>query len=112
MTGLGMEMRAYWRAVIDIGNGRTVLQARTQHVGKHKTVLNVERNLPAGGHCELALLPPREHPDGDVPQVRGRAEIVTSVLSSDQFKITVRWLDMDDNSRRLLDEKLQAASKK
>lgn len=107
-----MEMRAYWRAFISIGNGGTVLQARTQHVGKNKAVLNVERYLPAGGHCELALLPPREYPDGEITQVRGRAEIVTSVLASDQFKITVRWLDMDDNSKRLLDEKIQTALKK
>ncbi|MFH2135563.1 MAG: hypothetical protein ABII81_10390 [Pseudomonadota bacterium] len=107
-----MEMRAYWRALISIGNGVAVLQARTQQVGMNKAVLNVERYLPAGGHCELALMPPREYPDGEIRQVRGRAEILTSVLASEQFKITVRWLDMDDNSKRLLDEKLQAASKK
>jgi hypothetical protein len=44
--------------------------------------------------------------------MRGRAEILCSVLTADQFQITVRWLDMDDNSKRLLDEKLQAAARK
>ncbi|GAB5606261.1 hypothetical protein [Sideroxyarcus sp. TK5] len=107
-----MEIRAYWRAVIRLGNGGAVLQARTQHVGRHKAVLSVGRNLPAGGQCELALMPPRAEPEGESLQVRGRAEIVTSVLASEQFKITVRWLDMDENSKRLLEEKLQAASGK
>jgi hypothetical protein len=107
-----MEIRVNWRAAIMFGNNGNVLQGRAQRIGRSKAMISVDRNLPAGGHCELALLPPRELPHGAAPQVRGRAEILCSVLAADQFQITVRWLDMDENSKRLLEEKLQSAARK
>lgn len=107
-----MEIRVNWRAALVFGSGGRVLQGRAQRIGRNKALISVDRNLPTGGHCELALMPPREQPDGNAPQVRGRAEILFSVLSADQFQITLRWLDMDDNSKRLLDEKIQSAARK
>ena len=107
-----MEIRVNWRAALVFGSGGRVLQGRVQRIGRNMALVSVDRNLPTGGHCELALMPPVEQPGGTTPQVRGRAEILLSVLSVDQFKIALRWLDMDDNSKRLLDEKLQSAARK
>jgi hypothetical protein len=107
-----MEIRVNWRAAIMFGSNGNVLQGRAQRIGRSKALISVDRNLSTGGHCELALMPPRELPNGDAPQVRGRAEILCSVLAADMFQITVRWLDMDENSKRLLEEKLQSAARK
>jgi len=103
------ELRVNWRAEIKMG--KAVLGGRTSRLFKDKVTLNVDRNLRPGGHCELALLSPKETPDGEQRKVCGRAEILTSVLSIGQFQITVRWLDLDNESRQLLDEKIQAASR-
>jgi hypothetical protein len=107
-----MQIRVNWRAAIMFGSNGNVLQGRAQRIGRSKALISVDRNLPAGGYCELALMPPCEQPGGNAPQMRGRAEILCSVLAADMFQITVRWLDMDENSKRLLEEKLQSAARK
>ncbi|MDD2701035.1 MAG: hypothetical protein PHH36_07315 [Sideroxydans sp.] len=102
----------YWRAALAFGSDGNILQGRTYRIGRNKAVLSVDRNLPAGGRCKLILMPPKESIDGEVSKVYANAEIETSVLASDHFQITVRWLDMDEMSKRVLDEKISSASTK
>lgn len=106
------SIRASWRAAIVPGNGGRVIYGRSNRVGKSNVVVGVDQNLKPGFRCNLALMLPKSRPDMAEQIIQGRGEVVMSVLSSMQFQVTVKWLDLDGNSEGLLDDLIQRTVKK
>lgn len=100
-------IRTSWRAAIVLGEGERVIHGRARRVGRSVVTVGTEHSLRPGYRCTLALILPRGTPGAAGQVVEGKAEVVVSVLSGMQFDITVKWLEMDDYCRRLLDEQLQ-----
>lgn len=106
------SVRASWRAAIVLGNGERVIYGRSNLVGRSKVIVGVDHNLRPGHRCNLALMLPKSRPDMAEQIIQGRGEVVTSVLSSMQFQVTVKWLDLDGEGEELLDELMQRTAKK
>lgn len=106
------SVRVYWRAAIMLGDGDRVIPCRSRHVSRLGVTVGTERHLPPGHRCTLALILPQEIPGTAGQVVEGKAEVVTSVLAGMHFDITVRWLEMDDYCRRLLDEQIHRLVKR
>jgi hypothetical protein len=102
----GKEARVYWQTKIVLGKEGEIVHGRAHRVSKESAVISLDRNLTPGERCKLALMLPKESLDCEPLHVIGNAEVVMSVLSSMQFQITVRWLDMDESSKNKLSEQI------
>lgn len=100
-------IRTSWRAALVLGDGERVIHGRARRVGRSVVTVGADHDLRPGHRCTLALILPKEAPGAAGQVVKGKAEVVVSVLTGMQFDITVKWLEMDDYCRRLLDEQLQ-----
>lgn len=98
------EIRVGWRAAIVPLSGDKVVHGRLSKVGKHKAVVKADSNLPPGHRCELALMLPKSSPDEVAQFIEGRGVVTTSVLSAQQFHITLDWVELRGNSESLLRE--------
>ncbi|MFA6014796.1 MAG: hypothetical protein WC742_06980 [Gallionellaceae bacterium] len=98
------EIRVSWRAAIVPLSGNTIVHGRLSMLGKRKAVVKADRNLPPGHRCELALMLPKNSPDDVVQFIEGRGVVTRSVLSAEQFHITLDWVELRGNSESLLKE--------
>jgi hypothetical protein len=97
-------IRVNWRAAIVPLNGERAIYGRLNRLSRNWVIVVLDHNLPRGHRCNLALMLPKSNPAVPNRFVEGRGEVAATVLSSMQFHITVKLLELDGDGETLLDE--------
>jgi len=93
-----------WPAVIWSDAGGGPIYGRSHRLTSGTIVMEIEHNLPLGMCCTVMLKLPKSWPDEAGRFIRGRGEVVSSVLTSLNFKIMFKWLELKGNSEAILNE--------
>src|SRR5512133_2137518 len=100
-------IRVNWRAAIVPQNGERAIYGRLNRLCRKRVIVVLDHNLPQGHRCNLALMLPRNSPAVPNRFVEGRGEVAATVLSSMQFHITVKLLELDGDGESLLEEQFR-----
>src|SRR5512146_2645609 len=100
-------MRVNWRAAVVPLNGERAIYGRLSRLCRNRAVVVLDHNLPRGHRCNLALMLPKDSPSAPNRFVEGRGEVSATALSSMQFHITVKWLELDGEGVTLLEEQFR-----
>lgn len=97
-------IRVSWRALLAPLNGAQPVHGRLRALAKEKVVVGIDHNLMPGHRCNLTLMLPKEHPDEPGRFVAGNGVVLTSIQSSMQFHVTLKWEKLDPSGEKLLNE--------
>ncbi len=101
------EIRVNWRAVIVPANGVSPVHGRLRKLGKDKLTMGSDHDLKPGHRCKLVLMLPKSKPEASSRFVEGNGMVLTSILSEEQFQITLEWERLSGNDDNLLDEQIR-----
>lgn len=94
---------ASWPAVIWSEAGGPIY-ARSHRLASDLVVMELEHNFTIGMYCTVILKLPKSRPDEGERFIRGRVEVVSSVLSALNFKVTFKWLEFKGDGEAILNE--------
>ena len=99
-----VEISVSWRAAIFSAEGAPPVYGHLRKIGKGKAEVKADCNLRPGQKCGLAVRLPKSNAAEITQYVEGQGVVEASVLSSSQFHIMLRSLEIKGDGKALLSE--------